>query len=208
MGTVFHDKTRYSHCTAKMQGKFFAYLFLVDRPATISFVLTFSKLFIALVAFVLITGHNFFSLLFLHIAAVILVTTAVVTDILDGIIFKYSEYAQDTKIRNLRRVLDVVCDRFLIYFTLIPLAFIGFPLIPFSLIMLREVIATIVCGLPYIRKGFVGKPMLVSRIATLLIAVQVIYYCLGYTHSLLLSTAFIIFSAIGIIQRLIAPKPN
>lgn len=180
----------------------------LDRPARLSFALTLLKLPITLVAFTLIVGHRVLPLAFLEAMAVVLVATAAVLDVFDGVVFKWSARAREKKLRDQRRVLDAVCDRVLIYGTVVPLGFIDFPVVAAALILVREFATAVVCGVPYLRRGFVCTPNLASRTATALIGVQVVYYCIGNEVSVVLSGVFIIVAIWGLAQYWVAPKTN
>jgi phosphatidylglycerophosphate synthase len=161
-----------------------------------------------MVACALIAGHALLPREVLEVAAVMLVASAAVLDVLDGVVFKRSARAGEKKLRDQRRVLDVVCDRVLIYGTVVPLAFIGFPLMATGLILGRELAAGLVCGVPYLRRGFVCAPNLASRIGMSLVGVQVVYYCLGNQHSVALSGAFLVVAVVGVLAYLHRSIPN
>ncbi len=180
----------------------------LDRPARVSFTLTLLKLPITLVAFSLIVGSNLLPRALLEVAAVILVAAAAVLDLADGVVFKHSAQAGNKILRDQRRVLDVVCDRVLIFGTIVPLAFIGFPLVAAVLILLRELAAAIICGVPYLRGGLVRTHNLASRAAMTLVGVQVVYYCLGNPLSMALSAVYASIAAWGLIQYQLTPKEN
>lgn len=181
---------------------------VLDRPARLSFGLTLLKLPITAVAFALIVSYQLLPRTLLEVVAVALVTTAAVLDVADGLVFRRSAHAGDKSIRDQRRVLDVACDRVLIVGTVVPLAFIGFPLLAVGLILTRELIAAIICGVPYWRRGFVTTPNLAARAATTLIGVQVVYYCLGNPLSLLLSAAFCVAAVWSLAQYRLFPREN
>lgn len=180
----------------------------LDRPARVSFTITLLKLPITVIAFSLIVGSNLLPRTLLEVAAVLLVASAALLDVADGVVFKRSAQAGSKMLRDQRRVLDVVCDRVLLFGTIIPLAFIGFPLVAVGLIMLRELAAAIICGVPYLRGGLVRTHNLASQVAMTLIGVQVVYYCLGNPLSLVLSAVYSGCAALGLVQYQLAPKEN
>ncbi len=102
----------------------------------------------------------------------------------------------------------MICDRCLLFGTIVLLAFIGFPLVAVGLIMLRELAAAIICGMPYLRGGLVRTHNLASQVAMTLVGVQVIYYCLGNPLSPVLSAVYIGVAALGLVQYQLSPKEN
>ena len=172
----------------------------LDPAATLGFGLTLAKIPLTMVSVLLVLSNR-------HLELTALIVFAIIIDILDGVIFNRSLFADHRGLRESRRIWDSTLDRLLIWSTLgAAVVTSGFPASVFGIIMLREFIVATVTGIPYLRTGFVHAPNLPSKIGATLIGVQVIWHNAGRPPSAFLLSLFLAFSLIGVAYYIKRPK--
>lgn len=172
----------------------------LDWPALIAFALTLSRIPVtALTMFLLITQHS--------ILACWAIASAVLIDIADGIVFKFSSYAQNKPLCESRRILDATVDRAFIWSTLlVSLSTIQFPIVVYSIIMAREILLSWSCGYPFLTRKIVYAANFPSRIGSALIAIQFIIFATTGNIPIYLTTVFCLVSLVGLYRYIRRPK--
>lgn len=172
----------------------------LDWPARLAFALTFSRIPVTAVTVCLLLTQ--------HITLVCwAIAVTVFVDIADGIVFSFSSYAQDRSLRESRRILDATVDRLFIWTTLfVSLTTIQFPFAVYSVIMVRELLLSLICGYPYLTRKLVYAANLPSRVGSALIALQFIIFSTTGSVPVFLTVLFCLVSVFGLALYLRRPK--
>ena len=164
----------------------------LDWPARLGIGLTLAKIPLTVFLVFLIFSH---ALQALNVT----VCLTVLLDIADGEIFNRSAHAGNRFLRESRRIWDGTLDRMVIWTTLtFAVLVLGFPLVLFSILMLREFAVCAVTSYPYFKSGFVHAPNLPSKLGAVLIGAQLVLFTVLGRVPLLSTFLCIALSIVGL----------
>lgn len=140
-------------------------------------------------------------------ATAVLLVTAIIIDIFDGVIFRSSTLGSSKRLVSSRAVFDVHLDRVLMAATVIPLfLFHSFPVHLLGLIIVRETFLSILLAHPFYANGVLYKANMPSKIATALLGITTAVFCVYPSYILPLTLLFIPFGIYGIAQYWTNPQ--
>lgn len=139
----------------------------------------------------------------LWVWAAALVTISMVVDVLDGVVFNYSRFAESRELRDSRRLLDAASDRLLIGMTVVVMYAVG-ALDGFlvSAFLVREFVLSTIVAVPFVKSREVVSPNLLSKGASVSIGLIVISVCFGMQSAAsIIFPLFLILATSGCVRH-------
>lgn len=172
----------------------------LDFPGALGLALTFLKVPVA-VLLAYGTLHHW------ELAMAALALLVIPLDILDGMVFRRSRMARSYSLGKFRRVTDSVLDRVVVQSALVcAVAASGLPVELYALVLCREALISGVFLHRLFTSGRVTEGVVLSKLATALIAVQYSWQQLHLPGMQWLAALFIVVALASVAQLRFKPK--